>query len=172
MTTFYKQDLLQTAKRLYKYCENTGNFYWKITNTNVKPNQLAGSNHNGYIRLRIGNKQIFAHRLAWAFVYAEFPKNQIDHIDGNKANNKIVNLRDVTREVNLQNQTKAHVQNELGLQNVRQRKDSKQYQVRINSGKKGFYVGQYENVKDAVQARDIARILLSMPQSRSSYVYS
>jgi len=172
MSKIYYQELLLEAKRKYRYCPNSGLFFWKISTSNVKAGQIAGGFSLGYIRLYVNKRLVMAHRLAWAFVYGEFPKNQIDHIDGNRANNKIVNLRDVTQEVNLQNQTRAHNQNKLALQNIRKRKDNNKYQVRINKEKRQFYVGEYINIMDAIQARDIARIILSMPKSRSNHVYS
>lgn len=65
----------------------------------------------GYIRCQVcdnGKKHnLFGHRLAWYLYYGELPKNQIDHIDGDKTNNRIENLRDVTHQVNGWNRLKA-----------------------------------------------------------------
>ena len=171
MTTFYKQELLDKARILYDYCPDSGLFFWKINTSNVKAGQVAGAKHNGYIRLTVYGKRIFAHRLAWLFSYGELPKDQIDHIDRNKSNNKITNLRDVDRCVNLQNQSVAHSRNALNILNVSKRPNTGAYKVMINKNKKGFYIGQYKTLKDAVTARDIARIFLNMTPAENNNVY-
>ena len=65
----------------------------------------------GYRRIGIDGKKYKEHRLAWFYFYGCWPKNHIDHIDGNPSNNSISNLRDVTSSVNAQNQKKATARN-------------------------------------------------------------
>lgn len=66
---------------------------------------------DGYIscQIHIDKKkhELYAHRLAWFIHYGELPVNQLDHIDGDKSNNKINNLRDVTAQQNQWNRTTA-----------------------------------------------------------------
>lgn len=57
----------------------------------------------GYIVAHFGPFKTTAHRLAWVLHYGEWPKHQIDHINGNRADNRIWNLRDVPQVVNAQN---------------------------------------------------------------------
>ena len=58
---------------------------------------------NGYIHFSVDSKKYGAHRLAWVYVYGLEPNGDIDHIDGNRANNAIKNLRCVDRSTNLEN---------------------------------------------------------------------
>jgi len=58
---------------------------------------------SGYIQIRIGGEIYYAHRLAWLITYGSWPKNQIDHINGVRNDNRIANLRDVTSYKNQRN---------------------------------------------------------------------
>lgn len=63
---------------------------------------LAGGRRNGYVRYYIGGKPRSAHRLVWEAFYGYLP-DYIDHIDGNKENNTLINLREVSQSENMKN---------------------------------------------------------------------
>lgn len=105
----------ESLKLALNYDSKTGLF------TNVENGKLCGcdSNSHGYISIGVYGKRHLAHRLAWLYVYGEFPKNQIDHINRVKTDNRIENLRDVTSAENLKNRentkiypTKKAIQND------------------------------------------------------------
>lgn len=103
-----KNDMLTLAKRLLVYSEQSGNFTWVVDWYSAKAGDTAGNvGANGYVVIGLKGKDVYAHRLAWAFVHGEMPKMTIDHKDGNRANNRISNLRDVPLKVNCQNSIKA-----------------------------------------------------------------
>jgi hypothetical protein len=98
----------EQLKEALSYDAETGLFTWAQRRTNGAEG-LAGSNPDGrYITISIKRKRYYAHRLAWFFVHGEWPKNQIDHINGIKTDNRIANLREITRAENQQNQRQAH----------------------------------------------------------------
>ena len=84
-----------TAERLREvldYDPDTGVFTRKVrTASSVKVGDVAGSlNGKGYIRIRVDGRLYFAHRLAWLYVHGEWPVDQVDHINGIKNDNRIV----------------------------------------------------------------------------------
>lgn len=88
---------------LLEYNPDTGVFFWKKQTGKVKSGSVAGNIQAGYRKISIDRFQIKAHRLAWFLTYGVWPSGQIDHIDGDKLNNRISNLRDVPMSINMQN---------------------------------------------------------------------
>jgi len=97
-----------TADELRKqldYDPLTGIFTYRINQRYKKAGMVAGriSNHGG-VTITICGQDHQAHRLAWLWYYGKWPDNEVDHLDGDRANNRIANLRDCTRAINMQNQ--------------------------------------------------------------------
>ena len=65
------------------------------------------SSDRGYRKARIGNKNFYAHRVAWFLHYGKPPQYEIDHINGDRSDNRISNLRDVPAQINNRNKAKA-----------------------------------------------------------------
>ena len=114
--------------------------------------ELGYKKSNGYIALSIDGQKYFAHRIAWLYVYGEFPKHDIDHIDGDRTNNKIKNLRDVSRTENLQNLKIAKSHNKsTGVLGAYLHNCGK-FMSRIKVNKKDVYLGLFDTVEQAQQA--------------------
>ena len=112
-------------------------------------NKIAGSvNGSGYTIITISGSVYQSHRLAWLYVYGKFPKLFIDHKDGDRLNNRIKNLRDVSNQVNCQNTLKAYENNKLGIRGVRKTRGGK-YESRILVNGKSEYLGSFETKKQA-----------------------
>src|SRR5205823_1285596 len=93
---------------LLDYNHETGAFTWR-----PKP---AGHKHqSGYVHLRIDGQAVSAHHLAWLIAYGSWPLGVIDHINGDRSDNRIENLRDTTSKVNAQNQHKAKASSQSKL---------------------------------------------------------
>lgn len=90
-------------KELFKYDADTG-IFTRLTSTHGgrwKAGTKAGSKHSaGYTQLKIGDNVYLIHRLAWLYVHGEFPQETLDHINGDKRDNRICNLRLATYREN------------------------------------------------------------------------
>lgn len=104
-----EKTICERMKEMLTYAPDTGLFVWLVDgtkNAKYKAGDVAGTIHpDGYVIISFMSQTFHAARLAWLYVYDEFPKNQIDHIDRNKENNRIDNLRDVSAWVNMQNRS-------------------------------------------------------------------
>jgi hypothetical protein len=125
-------------KDMLEYDPFTGVFRWrKQVGQRGKPGNPAGSvNGEGYIKLQVKGKPYQAHRLAWFFMTGQWPRNQIDHINGARADNRFKNLRDVTRTVNLQNLQGPRSDNTVGFMGVT--RNGRGFSARIKAN--GAYV--------------------------------
>lgn len=100
---FTKQQEAEILERL-SYNPDTGVFTWVKHKYKKKPLSVAGNlDKSGYVRIHICGKKIAAHRLAWFFVHGEWPKEDVDHINEIKNDNRISNLRLATRSQNCMN---------------------------------------------------------------------
>lgn len=101
------------------YAPDTGVFTWvRPASRRVQAGQEAGwLNDSGYVLVSLDGIKYRAHRLAWRIVYGYWPKNQIDHINGDRTDNRIVNLREATDAQNRQN-TRKRVDNKSGYVGV------------------------------------------------------
>lgn len=101
------------AKELLDYDKDTGQFRWKMSRSKqAKAGDVAGYiSCYGYRKMMIDRKEYFAHRVAWLVSYGKWPKHEIDHINGERDDNRLSNLRDVPPALNKQNQTKPQSSN-------------------------------------------------------------
>lgn len=105
---------------------------------------------NGYIDVTIRKRKYKAHRLAWLYMYGEWPKNNIDHINRIKTDNRISNLRDVTQAENGRNKS-THKNNTSGVTGVDYHKG--QWRARIRVNRKSLHLGYYATMADAEASR-------------------
>lgn len=92
-------------RELLEYDPETGLFRWRAPRSRFQASPLAGTKQRiGYIVFRVDGTLQYAHRLAWLYMTGSWPQHKIDHIDGQKGNNRWPNLRDVPQAVNCQNQ--------------------------------------------------------------------
>ena len=147
----------ERLKQILHYNPLTGNFTWKVrTAQRVKIGDVAGSvNSHGYMRIRIDGRECGAHRLAWLYVYGQFPPEQIDHINHDKVDNRIVNLRCVSDVENKRNKTKSK-NNTSGVTGVNWHKPAQKWLVRIKVNGKTLYLGLTPDFDLAVAMRKAA----------------
>lgn len=142
-------------KSLFYYNPETGLFTWlKDRGSNKVKGKIAGTTHKrGYIELKINCKNYKAHRLAYVYMNGEYPED-IDHINGVKDDNRISNLRSVSKAINMRNR-KRNKNGENEHRNVYKQKN--RYIVTISAV--GF-VGSYITIEEALDARNTIMIKL------------
>lgn len=146
------------VKKLFYYDFCTGNLYWRVDRgpNKVKGNIAGSLNKSGYIRIKINDSSYSAHRIIWLYVYGKLNENlQIDHKDGNRSNNKLDNLREVTQSINQQNQRR-HKIGKSGYLGVYYMPTKNKYKAEINQNGKRIYLGLYSTIEEAILFRKIA----------------
>ena len=133
-------------KQLLNYDHETGIFTWLVSSAvRIKVGSVAGNiegKSNGYVQIVIRGKSYKAHRLAWLYIFDKFPENMIDHINGIRSDNRIFNLRDVTRSENSQNQKKSQLGSASNLLGVTWHKC--QWRARVMLNGKDIHIGYFD----------------------------
>ena len=118
---------------------------------------VAGSlNYNGYRRVSVNCRQVYAHRLAWFAATGVWPTEDIDHIDGNPGNNHISNLRFADRQMNHQNLGGAQKNNTVGVLGVcwsgARKASGRRPTARARLNGKTIHLGTFDTVEEAAEA--------------------
>ena len=135
----------------FDYDPETGQIRWIKQRTNARrAGELAGNidKKSGYLYLWFNYKKYYGHRVAWALHYGEWPTREIDHVNRNRSDNRIVNLRQADHSQNLFNKPKATpVTGFVGVQ-----KNHNRYSAFIYRHKKRIYLGTYDTAEEASKA--------------------
>lgn len=149
-----------TPERLHQMFEyKDGVLYRKVSLGCAKAGDAAGyTNNKGYTAINIDRKCIAVHRLVWMMHHGYMPE-LIDHIDGNRANNRIENLRIADRFGNAQNK-RMHRNNTSGVKGVYWHKGKKKWQAQIVCKNKTYRLGLYKDLSEADEVVSLAREML------------
>jgi hypothetical protein len=112
----------------------------------------------GYLKFKVCGSYVSAHRAVWAFHYGQWPQHQIDHIDGDRSNNRIANLRDVIGAENCKNK-KTYRTSRSGVAGVFWSAKGKCWCARIFVCGRLLWLGSFATMEDAVGARKIAECI-------------
>ena len=152
----------ETVRELLIYNPKTGNFRWRRKKDGRKRHtaRWAGKSAgcvrpDGYASISINGHRYFSHRLAWFLVHGEWPPEWINHIDGDRANNRIDNLRLATRQESLRNR-KQHKNNTTGVTGVHWHKRYKKFLGRVKVDGKIIHLGTFDTIEEAAAARAAA----------------
>lgn len=150
-------DIIDLAGRV-NYDPETGKLWWTNHYWKTKVGKRAGiQKKNGYRYINFKYVSVFEHRVIWYLHYGSWPKNEIDHINGNKSDNRIKNLRDVDRSINMRNTQRGSL-NKSGVLGVCWRSQRGKWSAFIKVRKKRIWLGSFRDFQDAVEARRAAEI--------------
>lgn len=138
----------ETLKEQLSYNPETGVFTRNISNNSRYPvGGVAGSRRkDGYVVIQLGKKKYKAHRLAWLYMTGEWPKQDLDHINRVKHDNRIKNLRDIAHQENMANMAKS--------ENVGIYKHGNKWKACVRINNKSQYLGLFTTRAQAIYYRD------------------
>lgn len=161
----------EILRELVTYDPDTGNFTWRRRklrhgleridrgwNTRLAGNPVAKRRHrHGHLQIGLAEygSNFMAHRLAWLYVHGSWPSMDLDHINGKHDDNRIANLREVTKSQNLMNQ-KMRVNNTSGVTGVSWAAKSKKWSAQIQVRGKMISLGRFVDKDEAIRVRQEA----------------
>lgn len=141
-----------TQSRLHEllsYDSETGIMRWRVNKGAAKSGQIAGNPTRGYLQLMVDSHPTLVHRFIWLYVHGKWPDGNIDHIDGNRSNNRLCNLRDVTQAMNIQNEIKPRSNNKSGFLGVKRNRGLWKAEISVNGKTK--FLGRFKTPEEAHQ---------------------
>lgn len=153
------------------YEPESGSFFWRADRRMGRTgkghlvatagDQAGGiSTDSGYVQIRVVKKKRFGHRLAFLLMTGKWPSGQVDHINGNRADNRWANLRDVPQKVNAQNLRAVRPDSKTGVMGVQLHAQKGKYVARIRVDGKTKCLGYYQTTSAASDAYLTAKRLL------------
>jgi hypothetical protein len=144
---------IDALKSLLQYDPETGLIYWIAKGKGKIKKKAAGTLlHSGYLGICIGPKRWQAHRIAWALHHGDWPKDQVDHINGIKTDNRACNLREATNSQNGKN-LKLSKANKTGIAGVCWNEKHQSYRAYIKVEHQQKYLGTFKTIEEAAKAR-------------------
>tara|TARA_B100000575_G_scaffold151753_1_gene121067 strand:+ start:6848 stop:7384 length:537 start_codon:yes stop_codon:yes gene_type:complete len=145
---------------LFEYNPYKGDLIWKVNRSNVKKGSIAGSKHKSgnliYLQVGVNGKQYSVQRIIWKLYLKEDPKHyDIDHINRNTLDNRIVNLRKVTTKQNNNNKND-YKNSKTGFSGIYQQ-DNGRYTATIFVNGKAYRNGTHETIEQALIAQEEKR---------------
>ena len=147
-----------------RYDPKTGRLYWlahpalpQKWNARYAETEAGNVGARGYRDVRMGGRVLKAHRIIWAMLHDEWPRNEIDHIDGNRANNRLSNLRHVSCTENRHNIGRSR-RNKSGVMGVFWEESRGKWKAYIRINNVQDNIGRYDTFEEAVAARKAAEV--------------
>lgn len=142
----------QRLKELVSYNPETGIFTNISPRKKIRVGEVAGAldKSNGYIKLTIDKRHYYAHRLAFMFMTEGMPDDVVDHINGDRIDNRWCNLRNASRSLNQQNQRFAPKHGKSGLMGAHQKRSKWSSHIYVSGKKIGL--GVFDTAESAHDA--------------------
>jgi len=136
------------VRKRFHYDPDTGAFTRLVRGGTMPPGSRAGTvTKYGYLVVYMKGANYRVHRLAWLYVHGVWPKHQIDHINGDRLDNRLANLRDVPQDVNQQNRRTARRDSLTGLMGASMARGK--YRAIIRTAGKCKTIGYFETAESA-----------------------
>lgn len=147
-------------KEVFEYSPENGTLTRRLKQTGTAKGSISGSTSSeGYLVTSVDGKVYKCHRLAWLYMTGEWPQGQIDHINGIRSDNRFENLRDVTKQTNIENQRKSQRSNKsTGVLGTF--KNGKKFAARISHNNIKIYLGVFCTLEEASAAYIAAKRML------------
>lgn len=149
-----------SLKQALQYDPNTGLFL-RLTkyNASKKGSFLGSLQPHGYRTICVNYKKYYAHRLAWLYVFGIFPDEELDHINGDRSDNRIINLRAADRRKNSRNSS-LRSDNTSGFKGVTWNRDCNKWLAQIQKEGVHYFLGVFDTIEVAAMAYDDEAIKL------------
>lgn len=159
---------LEVFRDRLAYCPDTGQLSWLVAPAaNVRIGQVAGVRLKiGYRKVVVNDVQFYAHHVAWFIYHGEWPDAMIDHINGDRDDNRACNLRLATQAQQNFN-TKVSCTNTSGHKGVAKCSKTSRWRAYISFGKKQIFLGNHATLSAAVDARKRAETRICGEFSRT-----
>lgn len=143
-------DIISKIREALHYSGETGILTWrsKVSDKVVIGAPAGTRNYSGYILISVFGRRYRAHRLAWAIVHGSWPTLEIDHINGDRSDNRLENLREATRAENSRN-----ARGKRGyLKGATYNKKAGRWQAQIMKDGRTTFLGHYDTPEQAHEA--------------------
>lgn len=149
-------------RQRFRYDPETGKLYWrecsarsKRWNARYAGTEARAEHNEGYIRVSVDGTRYLAHRLVWCVHYGEWPEGQIDHINHDRVDNRLENLRVVNNTENSRNASLSR-RNTSGTVGVCWDARRERWVARIMVDRREVFLGYFKDYQSAVAAREKA----------------
>ncbi len=141
---------LERVSELLAYDPGTGILTRRVPRGGQRAGAVAGNpNSWGYLLVGIDGRQYSAHRIAWLLTHGSWPGGEIDHINGDRTDNRIANLREATVSENQQNQRGPQANNASGYLGVYWNKQRRQWRACIRVDGRTRHLGGHDTAEAA-----------------------
>jgi hypothetical protein len=147
-------------KELLLFDDAAGRFVWRLSGRKHIAGEYAGCiKPHGYEMIGIDYARYYSHRLVWLYHHGEWPRSQIDHINGNRSDNRIINLREASHTENQRNRGRQK-NNHSGTNGVHWASREQRWIAKIKVHQKTRQIGAFLEKNEAIAARKAAETKL------------
>jgi hypothetical protein len=152
-----KRPPIDEVRDRFSYDAETGVLSWRKARSHLVGREAGSIAQTGYRMVSWMGRSWPAHRLIWTLVHGEPPNGEIDHINGNRADNRLLNLRDITPTENRRNCARS-VRNSSGVLGVSWHRRIGKWHAQIKVGYRSQHLGYFESLESASVARKQAEM--------------